>query len=113
MTTSPSNPAPPPARTGEPTAAVGRRFIAAFVLGQLGLWTALLTPVTVSISLKISDIAPDTKATALSIVLSSGAMVSMLSTPIWGTCRTAPRVVSAVAGHGSPAVSSPVPPACS
>src|SRR5206468_2151483 len=45
VTTSPLNPAASPARTGRP--AVGWRFVAAFVLGQLGLWTALLTPVTV------------------------------------------------------------------
>lgn len=84
MTTSPPNPATSPARAGQPLKPVGWGFIAAYVLGQLGLWTALLTPVTVSISLKISDIAPDTKATALSLVLSAGAAVSMLSTPIWG-----------------------------
>ncbi|MCI2423649.1 MFS transporter [Saccharopolyspora sp. K220] len=84
MTTSSSNPATSPAGTDQPTTTVGWRFIAAYVLGQLGLWTALLTPVTVSISLKVSKIAPDTKAAALSLVLSAGAVVSMLSTPIWG-----------------------------
>jgi len=69
---------------GRQLAPVGRRFIAVYVLGQLGLWTALLTPVTVSISLKVSHIAPDTKADSLGLVLSVGALLSMLSTPIWG-----------------------------
>ncbi|MBP8533230.1 MFS transporter [Streptomyces sp. MK37H] len=70
--------------SGSPPAPVARKFVAAYVLGQLGLWTALLTPVTVSISLKISQIAPDTKTSSLSIVLSIGALLSMVATPIWG-----------------------------
>ncbi|MBA2810956.1 MFS transporter [Streptomyces sp. KM273126] len=72
------------APAGSPSAPVSRRFIAAYMLGQLGLWAALLTPVTVSISLKISQIAPDTKAGSLSAVLSIGALLSMITTPIWG-----------------------------
>ncbi|MGV9384248.1 MFS transporter [Nonomuraea sp. NPDC003707] len=78
---------PTPAATGPhdaPAAPASTRFIALYAFGQLGLWAALLTPITVTLSVKVGAVAPETKAASLGLILSVGAFLSMAITPIWG-----------------------------
>ncbi|WP_433519238.1 MFS transporter [Nonomuraea sp. CA-143628] len=82
MTTLPASAATSP--HDEPTTPATTRFIALYAFGQLGLWAALLTPIVVTLSVKVGAIAPDTKAASLGLILSVGAFLSMAITPIWG-----------------------------
>lgn len=60
-------------------------FIAAFWLAQFGNWLGLLTPVAVTIALRIAQIGdPNHKAAQLGTILGIGAMASIIATPIWG-----------------------------
>ncbi|MEU4245356.1 MFS transporter [Actinoplanes sp. NPDC026619] len=63
---------------------VGTAFLVTFGFANLGLWIALLTPVIVSLQLKIDQIAPDNREAALSLTLGVGAVLGMLSNPIFG-----------------------------
>ncbi|MEV0382715.1 MFS transporter [Nonomuraea sp. NPDC050643] len=77
---------PPPALSAEeePATPVGIRFIALYALGQLGLWAGLLTPIAVTLSVKVGAVDPEGKAASLGLILSAGAFLSMAITPIWG-----------------------------
>lgn len=80
---------PGPGRSADP------RLIAAYVFLQFGNWLALLTPVVVTIALRVADMAsPGEKAAQLGIVLGVGALASVVATPIWGIIsdRTTARI---------------------
>lgn len=64
---------------------VGGWFVARYVLAQIGIWVALLTPSGVTLSLRVGQLNPDHKAASLAIVSSVGALAAMLGTPIFGT----------------------------
>jgi len=74
--------------TPSPPAAVGptRGFVITFALASLGLWIATLTPVIVSLPLKVDELDPnrDTQGTTLSVVLGIGAVFGILANPIFG-----------------------------
>lgn len=98
MTNVPINEVPPNGAGGEPlpTALVepevpgpqeraSRRFITAYWLAQFGEWLAILTPVIVTIALRVSQIAdPAQKAAQLGLVLGIGAFGALVAAPIWG-----------------------------
>jgi MFS family permease len=70
-------------------------FIAAFWFAQFANWFALLTPVVVTIALKIAEITtPAEKAAQLGVVLAVGALASTVATPVWGAIsdRTTARI---------------------
>lgn len=70
---------------GATTPRAGVGLITAFWLAQLGNWLGLLTPVTVTIALRIAQIGdPHHKATQLGMILGIGALASIIATPIWG-----------------------------
>lgn len=60
-------------------------FIAVYVLAQFGIWIALLTPVVITIALRVSEIAGEAeKGRWLGIILAIGGFVAMVVTPICG-----------------------------
>lgn len=61
------------------------KVMLAYWFAQFAAWLALLTPVIITIALKISVIAgPDGKAEWLGLILGLGAATAMISAPIWG-----------------------------
>jgi MFS family permease len=63
---------------------VGAGFILFYALAYTALWLALITPVAITVALRIEQIAPHDAATQTSHVLSIGALLAMLSNPICG-----------------------------
>ncbi|MFF5497801.1 MFS transporter [Streptomyces aquilus] len=59
-------------------------LVIALVLGQYGAYLALLTPVAVSLSLRVAQLTPDDKAATLSLVLGIGSLFALLSNPLCG-----------------------------
>ncbi|MFG2592306.1 MFS transporter [Streptomyces sp. NPDC048438] len=59
-------------------------FIASLIAAQAGAALAIFTCLTVSLSLRVSQIAPDSATTTLSLVMSVGAVLALLSNPICG-----------------------------
>jgi MFS family permease len=71
---------PPP-----PTKPVGPMFAVTFALAQLGLFIALLGPVTVSIAIKaIAVVGKDDATTAQGLILGIGALAALVANPIFG-----------------------------
>jgi MFS family permease len=66
------------------TRAVGWRFIFVYALGYTGTWLALLTPVLVSLALRLRQLSPATATQDLALVLSVGAIFAIVSNPIFG-----------------------------
>ena len=70
-----------------PAAAEGRasaRFIAIYAFAYAALWLALLTPAIISLSLRIQQLAPENPAEPISWVLMTGAVVALVSNPVFG-----------------------------
>ena len=66
------------------TRSVGWKFLALYAFGYTGIWVALLTPVLVSIALKLRQLSPGSAVQDLALVLSAGAGVAIVSNPIFG-----------------------------
>jgi MFS family permease len=64
--------------------AVGWGFIGLYALGYTGTWLALLTPILVSIALRLRQLSPATATQDLALVLSVGAICAIVSNPIFG-----------------------------
>ncbi|MGH8186694.1 MAG: MFS transporter, partial [Steroidobacteraceae bacterium] len=71
-------------QSAAPAQRVGWRFIALYALAYTGTWLALLTPVLVTIALKIRELVPAEAAANHSLVLSVGAMFALVSNPFFG-----------------------------
>ena len=98
MTNAPINEVPPNGAGGQPLPAAlvepevagprepaSARFIVAYWLAQFGEWLAILTPVVVTIALRVGQIAdPAEKAAQLGLVLGIGAFGALIAAPIWG-----------------------------
>ncbi|BBH66874.1 MFS transporter [Actinoplanes sp. OR16] len=83
MTTLQSRPASETAdKTQQPDAPT--RLIVAMALAQLGAYLTILTPVVVTMSIRVAQIAPDDKAAALGTVLSVGAILALIGNPFFG-----------------------------
>ncbi|MES2172987.1 MAG: MFS transporter [Pseudomonadota bacterium] len=66
-----------------PTVSIG--FIAIYVLAQFGIWVALLTPVVMTLALRVGDIASEAeKGRWLGIILAIGGFVALVATPVCG-----------------------------
>jgi MFS family permease len=72
---------------------VGSTFIVAYALAYTGVWMALLTPLTITLALKIRQVSPDGAAGSLSLVLGIGALIALVANPFFGRLsdRTASR----------------------
>ncbi|WP_433829224.1 MFS transporter [Actinoplanes sp. CA-015351] len=60
------------------------RLIVAMALAQLGAYLTILTPVVVTMAIRVAQIAPDSKASALGTVLSVGAVLALIGNPFFG-----------------------------
>ncbi|GIF37704.1 MFS transporter [Actinoplanes xinjiangensis] len=78
-TVQPRPPATTPTVPDAPT-----RLIVAMALAQLGAYLTILTPVVVTMSIRVAQIAPDDKAAALGTVLSVGAVLALIGNPFFG-----------------------------
>ncbi|MEV6348843.1 MFS transporter [Actinoplanes sp. NPDC051851] len=78
-TFTPANNSSTPAVPNAPT-----KLIVAMALAMLGAYLAILTPVIVSMSIRVADIAPDNKSAALGTVLSVGAVLALIGNPFFG-----------------------------
>jgi MFS family permease len=68
-------------------AAEGRasaRFIAIYAVAYATLWLALLTPAIISLALRVRQLAPGNAAEPISWVLMAGALVALVSNPVFG-----------------------------
>lgn len=65
-----------------PAQRVGWRFVLVYALAYAGTWIALLTPVLITIALKIRQLTPDGAAGNHSLVLSIGAFFALASNQI-------------------------------
>jgi MFS family permease len=64
---------------------VGWHIMLAYLLAQYAAWLALLTPVAITIALRLSEITPASeKAGWLGLIMGIGAAAAMISAPIWG-----------------------------
>jgi len=63
---------------------VGWRFVVLYALAYTGTWIALLTPVLITIALKVRQLTPGEAATNHSLVLSIGAFFALASNPLFG-----------------------------
>jgi MFS family permease len=63
---------------------VGWGFIFFYALGYTGTWLALLTPVLVSLALRLRQLSPVTATRDLALVLSVGAVFALVSNPVFG-----------------------------
>lgn len=59
-------------------------FITVYALGYAGIWLALLTPMLVSIALRLRQLDPDSATQDLALVLSLGAIFAIVGNPIFG-----------------------------
>lgn len=68
----------------EPTSRVGWGFILIYALAYAGTWLALLTPVLVTIAMRVRQLAPANVADNLSLVLGVGAIFALIGNPLFG-----------------------------
>jgi len=59
-------------------------FIGLYALAYTGIWLALLTPVIVTIALRVRELTPERAAQNLALILSIGAACAMIAGPIFG-----------------------------
>jgi MFS family permease len=77
-----------PAAAREKTSA---RFIAVYALAYAALWLALLTPAIITLALRVRELAPGNAAEPISRVLMAGAIVALVSNPIFGALSDSTR----------------------
>ncbi|MET0498594.1 MAG: MFS transporter [Steroidobacteraceae bacterium] len=77
-------PLPHPELDAIPTRRVGWGFIGLYALAYAGTWLALLTPIVVTLALRVQQLTPDRAAQNLSIVLAIGATCALLAGPVFG-----------------------------
>lgn len=63
---------------------VGWGFITLHAMAYTGTWLALLTPVLVTIALKVRHLDPSAAASSLSLVLGFGAFFALIGNPLFG-----------------------------
>ncbi|WP_436522122.1 MFS transporter [Actinoplanes sp. HUAS TT8] len=82
MTTVESRPTTTPVQSERPNAPT--KLIVAMALAMLGAYLTILTPVIVTMSIRVAQIAPDDKSAALGTVLSVGAVLALIGNPFFG-----------------------------
>ncbi|MFJ9544180.1 MFS transporter [Streptomyces sp. NPDC101225] len=63
---------------------VGKRFVATVTIAFFGTWLALLPSTTVTLALRVQQIAPGDKTSVLSMVLAVGAAVALIAQNLFG-----------------------------
>jgi MFS family permease len=67
------------------------RFVAIYALAYAALWLALLTPAIITLALRVRQLAPGNAAEPMSRVLMAGAVVALVSNPIFGALSDSTR----------------------
>ncbi len=94
----PSAPGAPPVDHvdpfAEPVTRVRPGFIAVLALANLGIWTAFFTPIQFLLPLQVESLTPGSKESSLSLVLTVGALISLIANPLAGALsdRTSSRL---------------------
>lgn len=65
-------------------APVSFSFIATFALANLGFYTAVMTPVAMTLAVRVNTLDPAGKGASLGIILGLGALFALLANPIFG-----------------------------
>lgn len=65
-------------------APVGLSFIATFALANLGFYTAVMTPVAMTLAVRVNTLHPTGKGASLGIILGLGALFALLANPVFG-----------------------------
>ncbi|MFC8518058.1 MFS transporter [Streptomyces sp. NPDC057257] len=74
-----------PSSAGNPEPSAPAKLVLGLVLGQFGAYLAVLTPVMVTLALRVAQIVPEAdRGAALGQVLSVGALLAMLGNPVFG-----------------------------
>ncbi len=73
-----------PAASAPPDQGPRARFVIPFAVAYFGLWVATLTPVVLTLQIRVGELAPDTRGGSLSLVLGVGAVFGLLANPIAG-----------------------------
>lgn len=60
-------------------------FIGLYALAYASLWLALLTPVIITLALRVRELAPEDSARPISWILVAGAFVALVSNPVFGS----------------------------
>jgi len=68
----------------EPTERVGMGFLIILALAYMGIFLGLLTPVIVTMALKLTDFGKDNLSGNLSLVLGVGALFALVGNPLFG-----------------------------
>jgi MFS family permease len=76
--------ASPPAASEPAAPRVGLGFVAVYALAYTGTWLALLTPVLVTIAMRVRELAPADPAESVSWVLALGAIFALMGNPLFG-----------------------------
>lgn len=76
---------------GEPTKRVTTSMMIVLGLANLGIWTAFFAPIQFLLPLQVEAIAPSTKESSLTLVLTIGAIVSLVASPSRAPSATARR----------------------
>lgn len=71
------------AEVGEPMEKVGKRYIWLMVLAQFGVFVAFITPLAISLSIKLTQLAPG-REEYLGYITGAGALAVMLTSPFLG-----------------------------
>jgi len=74
---------------GEPTERVDRRYSSLYTAASIALWMGFNVPGQVLIAEQIAEIDPARKESSLAIVLSIGAVVSLIANPLFGALSDA------------------------
>ncbi|GGV46114.1 MFS transporter [Streptomyces pilosus] len=61
-----------------------RRFIAWYVIAHFGMYLAVMTPLLVSLAIRLEDIGPDGKARSLGLVVGLGTLVTIVAGFVFG-----------------------------
>lgn len=73
-----------PSGTGEARSRVSHGFVFFYALAYAGVWLALLTPMLVTIALRVKQLAPENAAGILAMVLGIGALFALVGNPLFG-----------------------------
>src|SRR5262245_31804513 len=67
-----------------PSRRVGWGFVLLYALAYAGTWLALLTPILVTLAMRVRQLEPDGVARTLSLVLAVGAVFALIGNPLFG-----------------------------
>ncbi|MBT0768520.1 MFS transporter [Kineosporia sp. J2-2] len=84
MTTADSRPKDPTPVLSPEQPDAPAKLVVAMALAMLGAYLAILTPVVVTMAIRVAQIAPDNKSAALGSVLSVGALLALIGNPFFG-----------------------------